>query len=678
MLLVTIFLFLGLFVYHSQNYKNVAQKARYVNTSGTEKMEGNVVERHGKRLIVNVDKGRLAGEKIVLEVPEDVALGPHIAFEINMAQRQFRSFKNQHFDYDKYLYSKGITNVYRTDAVSLVHRGEMIRSIRFWMRERLESLIEAMPHSALMKTLILGEKNEYLRYGRFQKLGISHLLVISGLHFSIVYALVKKLTSFLRNHYIRSIVTILFMFVLYAVINESYSAMRALLTVLILELQMVRKKRADILVTQSICLIIILLAHPYAVLSTSLHLSFYTYILIAFGLKRFATAENKILALLQSSLYIQVASLPILIYYFGEINLYSMVANLLCVPIFGVLVPLALFGILCAPLPIVSSIVIWIWSFFVELLEFLVDFSPLQSLTVQITSFQLFAFCIALLLLRYVFRVLYDKKWMLGLCVLLLVTPIPQSPVEVVVPDVGHGDVTYIRVGGIVGVIDTGDGKMDVVSFLKSKGIKNLDYLVITHAHKDHVGGLEKLLKEIEVQKIYLTEQAMGKIKMEESLKAESEFVHVTSDLTQRFAKQNVQITLRLRRFFSESDENDNGITVEIDSKSFRCAVFGDASTHIIEALSLSGSYDFVKVGHHGSSTSTSKYVYGELDIAFLAVSHSTKYGNPNVELLEILAESNNRLYSTYYHGELIYDGRHVKTYLDANGEIISTYRKQK
>lgn len=681
-LLITIFLFGFLYLYHSQRYVDMAQSARYERGKGEVVFEGHVVEKNGKNMIVEVSKespnGFTRGELVLLRLSEEMALPSYASFTVDLAEPQFRSFKNRHFDYDRYLYSKGITKVYRLKKWNPEPGGSALHAIRITLRDHIESVIETIPHPELLKALVLGMKNEYEHYDRFQKLGISHLLVISGLHFSIVYALVRRLTNFARNRYLQSFVRMIVMFIFFFVVNESYSATRALITIVLLEFQSLRKKKSDVLVSQSLCMTGILLWKPYAVLSTSLHLSFYTYLMIAFGFRKFRVSQNKLLAVIQSSFFIQIATVPITLYYFGEINLYSIIANILCVPIFSALVPMALFSIASNAIPILSEMSRFAWGIMVQVLEFLIDLSPLQPMTIHIASFGMFILCLVIVLMTYIFRSIYKKKWVWVCCICLLMVPIPTSQVEVIVPDVGHGDVTYIRVGGIVGIVDTGDGKMKLVPFLKSHGIQKLDFLVITHAHKDHVGGLHELLNEIQVQKIYLTENSRAKLLMDGELNSADSLVEVKSNLIQKFVKGSEELILVLRRFQCDSDENDNGITLEIESRHFRCAIFGDASTHIIEALPLAGRYDFIKVGHHGSSTSTSRKVYGELDIAFLAVSHSAKYGNPNKELLNNVENSSNRLYSTYYHGELVFDGTSVRSYLDANGRIESTFQFEK
>lgn len=674
-LLITIFIFASLYWYHLHQYKTQAQHARYEHLEGILDLEGEVVEQTGKNAMVRITRSSQTfqeGETILLRLYEEENLSSHISFSVDLSENQFRSFKNQHFDYDRYLYAKAITKFYHAKTVREIPGGSTWNRIRMFFRKAVETSMDSIPHPELLKTLVLGFKNEYEYYDRFQKLGISHLLVVSGLHFTILYRIVRKFVNVLRNTLMQSAICLVFMLMLYYLVNDSYSAMRAMTTITILELQRLRKKRVDILTAQSLCLLWILLLRPYAVLSTSLHLSFYTYLLIAFGFQKLSTGKSKLFTVFQSSLFIQIATIPITLNFFGEFNLYSIVANLLCVPMFAVLVPLAFLSVLISFIPILSVVFGAIWSFAVELLEFLVNAAPLDSMTIHIHSFELYVLCLVLLLLTFVFRFLYKKKIVFFICAVLLLVPIPMSPVEVIVPDVGHGDVTYIRIGGIVGMIDTGDGKMNVVTFLKSRGIRFLDYLIITHAHKDHVGGLANLLQEIRVDRVYLTRNSLEKL-VNEMEQWDGRIIEITDSQTVELSKNGVTVTLILNRFRCETDENDNGITVQIEANEFRCAVFGDASTHIIEALPLKGRYDFIKVGHHGSSTSTSRKVYGELDIAFLAVSHSHKYGNPDPQLLENVEDSQNFLYSTYYHGELVFDGKHITSYLNPNGKVLTT-----
>ncbi len=236
--------------------------------------------------------------------------------------------------------------------------------------------------------------------------------------------------------------------------------------------------------------------------------------------------------------------------------------------------------------------------------------------------------------------------------------PVPLSKDEVVVFDVGHGDSTLFRFGSITCLVDVGMGYTDIANELIHRGISKIDVLVVTHAHQDHHGGLEKLLERMEgqVEYVFFTENTSEKYPQVEA--------HIVEgDETYLVKKGKDAIMLNLYRFYSTSDENDNGICVRFQHGDFVAYHFGDAGKGIIDRMNIDETIDFAAVPHHGSATSVSDLLY-EHPPAFMTVSHSTKYCLPSEEFLRAVEESGVRVISTYYSGCTTYDGKYYKSYL--------------
>lgn len=593
--------------------------------------------------------------------PEEIEEATVIAFEMNESQRQYTAAKNFSFDYDKYLYSLGIDGIYYCQSVEVIEKGWNLHRLQ---RELRKMIGERIGFSGLLRALILGEKGEYEGYGRMKELGISHLLVISGLHFSIIGAMVSKMMNVFGNRYVKSGCTVLVMALLLLIVRGSYSAQRAFFTMLYSEAAQLRDKRVDLLSCQSFSIVTMLAFEPRAILSTGVYLSYYTYFSVAFLYrkifpKRPGVRGNTLREMLKFSFFLQCITLPISSRLFGTVNLYSFLANALCVPLFGLMVPFAFFVLLFAGAAPVREI----WHLLETFFDHLVSIAPYSRIPIHLTGFSLFVLTVFLFLLRYVFSFPCRHKLYSALLILILFLPTPAPQLRIVSIDVGHGDSTLIISEGIRILIDTGDGKTDIASELRFHGVTELDAVIITHAHKDHYGGLEKLLSRIRVNHLFATDETRKRLPRSypEGLRIRI----VEEDGSYRLQKSGKSLLLHLYRLKSEDDENNNGICAFLQAAGRQLFFFGDASEGEMDEVMdrhLPASTDlyFLKAPHHGSDTSAGSSVFDRFLVRYLSVSHSHKYHLPAERFFKT---AEGELYSTYYNGCHVFEDGEVRSY---------------
>lgn len=240
--------------------------------------------------------------------------------------------------------------------------------------------------------------------------------------------------------------------------------------------------------------------------------------------------------------------------------------------------------------------------------------------------------------------------------------PEPTGELTVHYIDVGQADCTLLECGGQTMLIDGGnvDDSSLVVSYLKSQGIEHLDYMVCTHAHEDHVGGLSGPLNTCTVG------QVLAPVTEYES-SAFTNFVKYTHaqelDVTVPEADNSFLlgearvIVLGPRKTYEEP--NDTSIVLRVDHGEISFLFTGDMEAMAEADLLAAGcdlDVDVLKVGHHGSSTSTSYVFLREVmpEYGVISCGIDNTYGHPHTEVISRLYDAGVTVYRTDEQGTVV------------------------
>ncbi len=235
--------------------------------------------------------------------------------------------------------------------------------------------------------------------------------------------------------------------------------------------------------------------------------------------------------------------------------------------------------------------------------------------------------------------------------------------------DVGQGDSILIQSGEDAMLVDGGTNESGgiVVNYLKSQGIKRLNYLVGTHPHEDHIGGLDDVIRSFEIGTVIMPDTAHTTRTYEDVLDAllEKELSVTLPVPGESFGLGDASFTILApdERIMAEADRTDDlnnmsvGLRLVYGSTAF--VMCGDAETLSEEAMVESGiplQADVLKLGHHGSSTSSSEAFLEAVSpsSAIISCGRDNSYGHPHQETLEKLDRLGIRTYRTDEQGTLV------------------------
>lgn len=234
--------------------------------------------------------------------------------------------------------------------------------------------------------------------------------------------------------------------------------------------------------------------------------------------------------------------------------------------------------------------------------------------------------------------------------------------------DVGEADATLISLNGHNMLVDAGnneDGKL-LVNYFKSLEVNSFDYLVCTHSHEDHIGGMDNIIRSFNVDKFLIPDVDVEYMTYKEVIKEinEKNIEKITPKIDSSFYLDNVKISV----FYLSNDKEDlnsSGIVLKLYYGNISILMMGDTPSEIEEKiLDKDLESDVLKVGHHGSNDSTSaKFLYKvHPKYAIISVGKDNDYYHPHKVTLDKLNKINSKMYRTDLDGTIIMttDGKEI------------------
>ena len=549
------------------------------------------------------------------------------------------------FNYQKYLYYKKIYYLVEATSINKIANNH---NYLYTIKNTLYQKINKLKSSNYIKTLLFCDNTLSKEIKESYRInGISHLFSVSGMHInffvSIIYLYLNKITY---NKRIKYLITNIFI-ITYLILFPSSSLLRSAVMSILYSINYLLKlkiKKIDILL---LTLVVSLLINPFIIYDLGY---IYSYTITFFLVLSSSTLKkkNKINKIIYISLLSFLVSIPITIYNSYEINIISILLNIILVPIISIIIlPLT---ILTYIFPILDSI-LYLFTNTLETISLFISKINITKIIFPKPSLLIIVLYYIIFLLSY-----QNKKYFylnIILLIIIYISPYLNSNFEVVMFEVGEADCHLIKYpyNKNTILIDTGKNeykiKNEVIPYLKSIGIKKIDYLIITHGDEDHIGGSITLINNFQVKNVILNKGTFTDIEKE-----------LIKNLNKKKIPYQINInkinlsnhTIYLLNNTKYNNENDNSIITYFTYQKYKFLYMGDASIttedNLLENYNLNN-ISILKVGHHGSNTSSSKDFISQINpsISLISVGENNIYHHPNKEVTNNLSKS--RIYRT-------------------------------
>ena len=565
-----------------------------------------------------------------------------------------------------------------------------LQALRLRMGDILDQLLPPQD-AGIYRALLTGDKSamdEDIR-SLYQENGIAHILAVSGLHLSIlglgVYELLRR---FGRSKAASGIVAAL-LIVSYGILTGcSGSALRAVLMLLLRFLGAAVGRSYDMLTAMAAAALFLLWKEPFMLFSAGFQLSFLA--VLAIGLSRaLPMPKHPLLAGLWLSFYLQLLTLPVILFHYFRFPLYGIFLNLIVLPLMGCVIYSGVFGVgLFALSEKLATIAVGGGHGILRLYTFLCTRCaalPYSSLLLGRPSMH--SILLYYMTLGFVTWALAERKTsersrlplpciVLPLTLSMLCLPAKQPQgLEITALDVGQGDGFILRNQGLVMSVDGGStsdqrlGKNVLVPYLESQGIGHIDLALITHCDADHYSGILYLLEE--ETKISIGALLLPRVAVQDARYDALRDAAAARDVQIRYFGQGDSITLgevEILGYYPAGTAkleaaNDHSIGMLLHAPDFQMLFTGDmdeaCEQQMLAALwEANAGYpkiDVLKAGHHGSHTSSSEALLAALrpDYAILSYGVGNDYGHPHAETRERLQRYGVEMLETGVMGEI-------------------------
>ncbi|MEE6449764.1 DNA internalization-related competence protein ComEC/Rec2 [Gottfriedia acidiceleris] len=609
------------------------------------------------------------------------------------------------FNYKKYLLNQGIHWIITANPNSLREcengKRTIIQSINY-SRHALTKYVEVNFNSnteGYINALLFGERSKMnaTTESQYQIVGIVHLLAISGSHISLlsvgIYFLlirigVTKETSLF--------ITILCIITYGFLAGASASVVRAVIIGVLVCFYKLAKMKVDITSLLFTSCIIMLFVKPNYIDDIGYQFSFITSFVLVLISEQILNYNSWIARALFTSSITQLASIPILLFNFHELSPYSIIINLLFIPYISfIIMPLCMF---CFGISFInfemSEMLTLLLTFFLnisdKLLSLCMQLPFIKLIFMHPSKGILFIYIVLIFLILYFMESEKEKKLysycLIGFFILIgghLFYPFMNPIGKIMFIDVGQGDCILIKLPFNKGnyVIDTGGkltGKEEtwmkrkkpfstgndvLIPLLKGEGISKIDKLIFTHGDIDHIGGGKEVLQSFNVKQLMVGDKtkftSAEKERMNLAIKKGVEIKRISEGMSWKIGKNYFQVISPIKDYVGEENQGSIVLKAHIGGKNWMFS--GDLDENGEDRLISKYPYlksDVLKIGHHGSKSSTSeKFIKAVMPkFGIISVGEKNRYGHPTEEVLTRLKKYNVRILRTDKLGAITYE----------------------
>lgn len=574
------------------------------------------------------------------------------------------------FNYRDYLESKGIYYTLKINKLELIDdKVRLIYRVKNFVNKRIMKI----DSTGYMKAFILGDKgliNED-NYHKFQKIGVTHLFALSGMHIGLLSGIFLKLfKKFKYKYFLVDVILVGYGFL----VGFPSSIKRCILFFILNSLNKFFKLKISNIKILFGTIFILVMIDVNILFDVGFRYSILTVLGILIS-SDFVKSKNKIISSFKLSIVAFLFSLPISFSSFYEVNLLSIFYNIFYIPYVSLIVyPLSLLTFI---FPFIDSL----FSFSVMILELgtnvLAKFT-IFNIYMDFNMMEMIIFY-SLLIMMMKFR---KYVLFLGLTLIVIIDllyPYFDKRGYVYFFDVGQGDsslvisphrqdVILLDTGGIVNYVKEDwmekseyNVSDNVISFLKSQGIKKIDLIILSHGDADHAKEVRNIMKEINIKSVKINKGNITNLEQE------------ALELIRNTKYEAKGLELKYLNYVEYNDENANSLLTYMKIYNTSILSLGDATKEAEEDLIKKYNIKDVsiaKISHHGSKTSSSEEYLTRINpnIAVISSGRNNRFNHPNKETINTLEKLNIFYLNTQTSGT-------IKFIIDKNSVTYSEYK---
>ena len=565
--------------------------------------------------------------------------------------------------------SKKVKYIVYSNKIEIINYSQ---NMLYRIKNSIINRINTFKCSNYLKVFILGNSSDIEEdiYNSLKYNGIIHLFSVSGMHIGLISSfIIYVFNKILKFKYITVIILLIIILFYIFLTNYSISIIRTSLLIFLCKLN--KKYKLGLKNTYILFYIFFfsIIYNPYYVYNTGFIFSY----VISFFLIKYSYIINSYNNIFSKLIIISIisflSSVPILINTNYSINFLSIILNIF----FSSFISLVIFPL---------SLLTFIFSFLEPILLFLINIfekisliiSNIHIFNITLCKISYISILLYYLIIIFIINNLKRKKYMyIAIIIFLLLfhhyIRYFDTNIKVIVINVGQGDSILLELPYNKNIlIDIGGNKLDsniskniIIPFLQSEGIYKLDYLISTHGDADHMGEAINLVENFKVEKVIFNCGEYNNLEKELIKVLDKKKIPYYSCIKELNINNNKLYFLQTKLYDNEND-NSNVIYTKIDGYKFM--FMGDAGIEkekdILEKYNISN-IDVLKVGHHGSKTSSGKSFINEIkpNYSIISVGKNNRYGHPNKEVLNTLEDS--KIYRTDQDGSIMFKVKNNK-----------------
>jgi len=649
---------------------------------------------------INIIANIYGENKELIKLYDNISIGDSIRCRGTLSKPNISRNPGE-FDYSQYLLANNIAAIISTEDLSAIkiknNNTDIFQNTILNIRKSIDNRIKELhtpDAAALLRGFLLADRYliTYDTQQEFIDTGVFHILAVSGMNVAYVILIIYFL--FGRFGFkIRFIASLVAIVIFVIITGTAPSIIRAAIMMGLLILSLLLGRNKNNFNSLFIAAFIIILINPNDLFSAAFQLSFGAVFSILIYTK-YIPIKNRLLSFIGISLAAQIGTLPIIIYYFNNISLISVFANMIVVPVSGLIYLVGTATVIISYFSIsLASIIAIANNYYTYLMLWVIE----KTASIQFANLMVYNFSISkiiLFILSFLAGIILFKNYIKNIIPRILVIILlfvnfliissffenkllADGKIYVMAIDVGQGDSFLIKFpNGKHALIDAGNassymdnGERVIKPLLKYLDIEKIDFLFITHYDYDHFGGAISLVKNSLVREVYIPELDSAdqiSIRAYNYFKSQNIPIHFNSKKNLKIGDVSLYL-LNNTSQFRDSVSNDKSLVMKFVYGSNSFLFTGDASMRLErELVSEYGEFlksDILKVAHHGSSSSSSIDFIKSVSPSYGIISAGEKniYNHPNKQVLEKFANLGIKLFRTDLRGAVILESDGTK-----------------